>query len=53
MKLLGQAFSKLFSVEQKPESGSMKIYREWDRQRSRALGPSDLAEIDAIFSRQV
>ncbi len=27
------------------------IYREWDRQRARALSPSDREEIDAIFSR--
>jgi hypothetical protein len=29
------------------------IYREWDRQRARALSPSDREEIDAIFSRSL
>ena len=28
-----------------------QIYRDWDRERRNALTPSDLAEIDAIFSR--
>jgi hypothetical protein len=28
-----------------------EIYREWDRERRRAVSPTDLAEIDAIFSR--
>lgn len=28
-----------------------RIVQEWDRQRARALTPSDAAEIDAIFSR--
>ena len=36
------------------ESASRRqIYREWDRQRSRAMSPSDRAEIDAIFSRHL
>lgn len=30
-----------------------KIYIEWDRQRARALTPSDRAEIDAIFARHM
>jgi hypothetical protein len=30
-----------------------KMYREWDRQRARALTPSDRAEIDAIFARHL
>ena len=35
-----------------PELAARKeIYREWDRERRRAVSPSDLAEIDAIFSR--
>lgn len=28
------------------------VYQEWDRLRSRAMSPSERAEIDAIFSRQ-
>src|SRR6056297_1665107 len=35
-----------------PELAARKeIYREWDRERRRAVSASDLAEIDAIFSR--
>ena len=30
-----------------------KIYREWDKQRENATGPSDRNEIDAIFSREI
>lgn len=30
---------------------TQEIYREWSRQRINAYGPSDLAEIDAIFAR--
>jgi hypothetical protein len=30
-----------------------QIHREWDRQRSLATSPSDLAEIDAIFARNL
>jgi len=29
------------------------FYREWDKQRSLARTPSELAEIDAIFSRHM
>lgn len=48
--------AKLFaSVLDRNEAGDRSrarmIHREWDRQRSRAISPSDLAEIDAIFSR--
>jgi hypothetical protein len=53
VKLLEQAFSKIFFITPKEDTYKSKIYQEWDAQRSRALGPSDLAEIDAIFSRQV
>ena len=30
-----------------------KIYREWDKQREKAVGPADRQEIDAIFSREI
>lgn len=29
------------------------IYKEWDKQRSLAKTPNELAEIDAIFARHV
>jgi hypothetical protein len=34
-----------------PGSARQQFYTEWERQRANATGPSDLAEIDAIFSR--
>lgn len=34
-------------------SEAARIRYEWDRQRNRALSPSDLSEIDAIFSRAI
>jgi hypothetical protein len=53
MKALGEFFANLFpgSTLSEEDKRIRKIYREWDRQRSRAYGPNDLAEIDAIFSR--
>lgn len=48
MKSLQRLFSGIFSPA---TSDGHKIYREWDRQRSRAMSPSELSEIDAIFSR--
>jgi hypothetical protein len=47
-----KAFSRLIkNVFAKTNSDRTNIYREWDRMRSKATGPNDLAEIDAIFSR--
>lgn len=37
----------------KATSEVAKIHYEWDLQRSRALSPSELSEIDAIFSRSL
>lgn len=34
-----------------PGSEIKHLYREWDRQRARAMSPSERSEIDAIFSR--
>lgn len=56
MKSLGAFFSNLFgtlSAEDRSEEAMKRrnLYREWDKQRARAISPSDLAEIDAIFSR--
>jgi hypothetical protein len=51
MKAFSRLFANLFTS---PATSEMtKIYREWDRQRTKAIGPSDLAEIDAIFSRHL
>lgn len=52
MKSLATVFSTVFDRTVDGEAASRRsISREWDRQRARALSPSDLAEIDAIFSR--
>lgn len=50
MKTLKRAFENFFT---NATSKNEKIYREWDRQRAKAIGPNDLAEIDAIFSRHL
>lgn len=48
MKALGRLFARLF--EDRP---MRTYYSEWDKQRdlARQFGPSHVAEIDAIFSR--
>ena len=51
MNKIKRAFVLFFT---KPAASEMeKIYKEWNNQRSTAFGPSDLAEIDAIFSRAI
>jgi len=53
MKSIGNLFARVFDQNDQSTTSSRKnVYREWDRQRQKALG-SDLAEIDAIFSRQL
>lgn len=51
MKAFTNVFARLINRDDNAQTRS--IYREWDRQRRNALGPSDLAEIDAIFSRHL
>ncbi|MDQ5974665.1 MAG: hypothetical protein QG661_1874 [Actinomycetota bacterium] len=54
-----KAFSKVFAhvLDQRPDDGPSavrrQIHREWDRQRALAMSPSERAEIDAIFSRNL
>ena len=50
-----KAFARLFAriIPDIATSETEKIHREWDRQRARALSPSELSEIDAIFSRAI
>jgi hypothetical protein len=50
MKALTRLISNVFT---KTTNDRGNIYRDWDRMRSKATGPNDLAEIDAIFSRHV
>jgi len=53
MKPLAKVFTTMFGSEHldSESARSRQIHREWDRQRSRAVSPSERAEIDAIFSR--
>lgn len=55
MKPFGTFFAHVFDrTAGDPQAASRRsIMREWERQRRSALGPSDLAEIDAIFSRHL
>ena len=54
MNSFGTLFAHLFDRPVDPEASRRRqIVREWDRQRRNAMGPSDLAEIDAIFSRNL
>jgi hypothetical protein len=49
MKKIKNVLSNIFTKSNNNED----IHREWSKQRSKAMGPSDLAEIDAIFSRSL
>ena len=55
MKPFAKIFASLFDREPLSREAATRrqIHREWDRQRARALTPADLAEIDAIFSRNL
>lgn len=54
MNSFGKLFANLFDRHSDPQASRRRqIVREWDRQRRNAMGPSDLAEIDAIFSRNL
>jgi len=50
MKALASRIVNIFSI---PKRENENVYRQWNRMRSNAMGPSDLAEIDAIFSRHL
>lgn len=51
MKALSRLFANLFTS---PATSSIeKMHREWDRQRAKAMSPSELSEIDAIFARHI
>lgn len=55
MKPFAMIFASIFDRESlsREDAKRRQIHREWDRQRARALTPSDQAEIDAIFSRNL
>jgi hypothetical protein len=50
MKVFSRLISNVFTDR---TTKNENIHRQWDQMRAKALGPSDLAEIDAIFSRQL
>lgn len=52
MKAISRLFANLFT-RNATSSNLSKIRQEWDRQRSRAMSPSELSEIDAIFARHL
>ncbi len=51
MKAIGNFFSEVFRTD---ATSKFTFQNEWDKARSDAsrFGPSHVAEIDAIFSRQ-
>lgn len=51
MKAIARLFARI--VPDFVTNETEKIHREWDKQRSRAMSPSELSEIDAIFARHV
>lgn len=55
MKPFAKIFASVFDREPLDREAAHRrhLNREWDRQRARALTPADLAEIDAIFSRNI
>jgi hypothetical protein len=53
MHTFAKAFANLFDRGTPEQARRRAIVREWDKQRARAVSPSDLAEIDAIFARHL
>jgi len=53
MHPFAKTFANLFERGTPEQSRRRAIIREWDRQRARAVSASDLAEIDAIFTRHL
>lgn len=53
MNRISKAVGSILSSRRLDSDSSerVQIYREWDRQRARAISPADISEIDAIFSR--
>jgi hypothetical protein len=47
------AMFNIFSRRSAEEVERAKIQRAWDRERSRAMTPSQRQEIDAIFARHL
>jgi hypothetical protein len=55
VKPFARVFANMFSHDAltPEEARRQRIHLEWDRQRANALSASDLAEIDAIFARNL
>jgi hypothetical protein len=45
--------SNIVNIFSSPKRDNENIYRQWNKMRNNAMGPSDLAEIDAIFTRHL
>lgn len=50
MKAFRRLFAGIFDGSKRINTDT---YREWDRLRSKAMSPSEVSEIDAIFSRHL
>ena len=46
-------FNRIVNFFSRPTRNTENIYQEWNKMRNNAMGPSDLAEIDAIFTRHL
>ena len=55
MKPFAKVFASVFGTETLNQESirSQQIHRDWDRQRALATSPSERAEIDAIFARNL
>jgi hypothetical protein len=55
VKPFSKVIASLFGTEtfSQESARSRQIHREWDRQRALATSPSERAEIDAIFARNL
>ena len=50
MRALLRRFTDSFTI---PTRENEDLYKEWDRLREQAISPSERAEIDAIFARNL
>jgi hypothetical protein len=53
MAPFAKVFANLFDRGDDASLERRQMIREWNKQRARAISPSDLAEIDAIFARHL
>jgi len=55
VKPFAKVFASVFGTDtlDHESARSRQIHRDWDRQRALATSPSERAEIDAIFARNL